>query len=327
MADDPTTRDEGGEPKSETPVPGMDEQMFARADAVVERNWLDKGKKTVNKYQKDPWFRAEASVKLSLAINAVYSIYQLYMGILFESVWFASLAIYSVMVTITRAVIVRYLVNDAQDGREEIERYRSCGFLLVMLTFAVGFLALVINFAGEHPVYPGSMIYVVAAFTLYTVYTSVTDLYKYRKLESPLISASKSVAVSCALVSLYSLQAAAVALYLTGDMVWLRTRLNLISAIVICSVILSFAVHIIVRAGRALAGKEDLSFVVHAKASLWDKENREEWDEYQQQARQALQFWQTKEGPLRWSSPKDAHERRDRDYRDRLEKRAQRRKT
>jgi hypothetical protein len=80
------------------------------------------------------------------------------------------------------------------------------------------------------------MIYVVACFTAYTVYTSLSNLITYRKLESPLISASKSVAMSCAMVSLFSLQAAALAFYCTDDLVWIRSRANLISAIVICMV-------------------------------------------------------------------------------------------
>ena len=321
MADETKTSDSKMDVQS--PIQGMDESMFAAADAALERSLLERGKEVLKTYQEDPWFRAEASVKISLVINLFYSIYQVYMGIRFESVWFMSLAIYSIMVTMTRAVIVRYLKNDAKDGREEIERYRSCGYLLIMLTFAVGFLSIIINFAGEHPVYPGSMIYVVGGFTIYTVYTSIYDLIIYRKLESPLISASKHVAVACALVSLYSLQAAAVALYLVDDLAWLRARLNLATALIICAVILTFAIHIIVRASRALAGKEDLSFVVIEKSKEINEDNNVEFQHYANEAMRQLEFWRNKD-KVNWHTQAGAMLRHDEQVRERLRARAER---
>ena len=329
-------RDEKVTRAVQSPIEGMDEELLAAADRYVETNWLagqreniqrarDKALGLVKEYKVDAWFRAEMSVRISLAINAFYSVYQVFMGYRYNSVWFGSLAIYSIMVTTARAIILRYLRPDARDGREELERYRNCGHLLIMLTFAVALLAMVVNFAGEHPVYPGSMIYVVAGFTFYTVVTSISDLITYRKLESPLISASKSVAVACALVSMYSLQAAAVALYCVDDLAYLRGRLNSFSAFVICAIILTFAAHIINRASRALAGKEDLSFVVVQKAKAVQEDNRVEWEEHAAEAQRQLEYWRGRD-KIEFTKEAGAQERYDAETQERFRKRDERRR-
>jgi len=346
MSDEPTTRpDDSLSPNSGTPgLKGLDESIIAAADEVVEREYLstprqqsaiararERALSMVGTYREDPWFRAEASVKLSANINFFYCVYQVVQAIRYERVWFIALAMYGAMVAATRFTIIRYLRPDAEDGREELERYRNCGYLMVMLAFAVSFLAMLVNYAGEHPVYPGSMIWVIGAYTIYMVYASISNLIVYRKLESPLISASKQVSMACAMTSLYSLQAAALALYAVGDYLWLRNRLNTISAVIICLIIFFFAFHIINRASRALAGKEDLSFVVQAKVKEVNDDNRAEWKAiHEAEALRQLEYWRGKEGKVEWHTQAGAWERANeqtqRMFRDREKRRSARRK-
>lgn len=340
MSDEPSTTAKDAASTSPeaigaTSLAGIDEKIIAVADAYVEEKWISRQRAGIERararalsmvkdYQEDAWFRAEASVRLSVTINVFYSLYQTIQALRYRRVWFMALAIYGIMITTTRLIILRYLRPDAEDGREELERYRNCGYLMIMLTFAVGFLALVVNYVGEHPVYPGSMIYVVAGFTCYTVYTSIANLIAYRKLESPLISASKQVSMACALVSLYSLQAAALALYAVDEYAWLRTRLNLGSAVVIILVIALFAAHIINRASRALAGKEDLSFVVAEKQREIHADNSVEFEHYSAETQRQLEYWRGKD-KVEWRTQGGAKERHDEEIRERLRARDERR--
>lgn len=315
-------------------IEGMDEAMFEAADRVVESSWLSKQRTSIEKarkralgmvkdYQEDAWFRAEASVWFSVVINVFYSAYQTIQAIRYNRAWFMALAIYGIMVTVTRGVILRYLRPDAEDGREELERYRNCGQLLIMLALSVALLALVVNYAGEHPVYPGTMIYVVSGYTIFMVFSSISNLIIYRKLESPLISASKQVSMACALVSLYSCQAAVLALYAVGEYSWLRNRLNVGSAVIICLIILLFGAHIINRASRALAGKEDLSFVVAAKAKIVGDDNRVEWQEHAAEAQRQLEYWRGKD-KVEWRTQGGAWERYNEETQERFRKRDER---
>lgn len=230
----------------------------------------------------DRWYRAEATVRFSCFVNFVYAAYQGYMAWTHLSIWFATLSGYYLALALTRMRIIRFLLPDAADGREELRRYRRSGIWLLMLTFAVIALGILVNFAGRHPVYPGSMMYVVAAFTLYSLVLALVNLLRYRNLESPLISASKAVTMACTLISLYSLQAGMLAALCTGSLVWLRQLLNTVSAMVIFIIVAWLAIHIIVRATRALQGKEDLSIVAlrtaDNKAAEWVANPPSNWE-------------------------------------------------
>ena len=54
--------------------------------------------------------------------------------------------------------------------------------------------------------YAGYLIYVMAMYAFYNVITAVTDLVKYRKFRSPVMSASKAIKLAAALVSMLSLE-------------------------------------------------------------------------------------------------------------------------
>ena len=174
---------------------------------------LDKGRKAVinavKSYRSDLWFRAEASVHISTGVNLTYSLYQAMIGLTRKSAWFDALAVYYILLTATRVLMLHYIRHEAEDGREELRRYRRCGWMMFVLTFFVLIMGLMLNNGGSEPKeYPGHMVFVVGVFTFYTLIISARNLWTYRKLESPLISASKSINLAASLVSLYAFEAA-----------------------------------------------------------------------------------------------------------------------
>mgnify|MGYP007104072140 CR=1 FL=1 len=159
---------------------------------------LNKGRKalakTINNYRTDLWFRAEASVHIATGVNLTYSMYQALIGLTRKYAWFDALAVYYILLTITRVLMLHYRRHEAEDGREELRRYRRCGWLMFLITFFVLIMGLIVNNGNANPTeYPGHMVFVVGAFTFYTFVNSTRNLWNYRKLESPLISASKSI--------------------------------------------------------------------------------------------------------------------------------------
>jgi hypothetical protein len=240
---------------------------------------IDKGRKTllkaVNDYRTDLWFRAEASVHISTGVNLTYSMYQAMIGLTRHSAWFDALAVYYILLTATRVLMLHYIRHEAEDGREELRRYRRCGIMMFVLTFFVLIIGLLLNNGNSAPKsYPGHMIFVVGAFTLYTLVNSARNLWAYRKLESPLISASKSVNLAASLVSLYAFQAAVFAQFRTRIRASVITLFNVGTAGIACIVVGWISLHIIVRATRALKGKEDLYIVVDEAKTNYQKEFR-----------------------------------------------------
>ena len=169
-------------------------------------------------YQDDPWLRAATSTKMSAVINLFFVFYQAYNAYRRQSLWFASLSVYYAWLTFMRVNIVTYMQTLAADGREELRRYRKTGVYLLFLTTVVMVLGVVSNRFGYRPTYATHMLVVVALFAVYNVTAAIINLHKWRKLEDPLISASKALSLSCALVSVYSLQTAAIGRFSkTGD--------------------------------------------------------------------------------------------------------------
>lgn len=231
--------------------------------------------KAVNDYRKDLWFRAEASVHISTGVNLTYSLYQAMIGLTRHSAWFDALAVYYILLTATRVLMLHYIRHEAPDGIEELRRYRRCGWMMFVLTFFVLIMGLLLNNGGSDPKeYPGHMVFVVGAFTFYTLINSARNLWIYRKLESPLISASKSVNLAAALVSLYAFQSAVFAQFQSVINPSVITLFNVLTAGAACLVVGYISMHIIVRSTRALNGKEDLYIVVDEAKTGYQKEFR-----------------------------------------------------
>lgn len=241
--------------------------------------YVDKGRKALLKaiksYRTDLWFRAEASVYISTGVNITYSMYQALIGLTQKSAWFDALAIYYILLTATRLLMLHYIRHEAEDGIEELKRYRKCGWMMLIITLLILIVGLIVNNGGSAPKkYPGHLVFVVGAFTLYTLINSARNLWNYRKLESPLISASKSVNLAAAFVSLYAFQVAVFAQFRTLIRPAVITLFNVGTAGIACIVVGYMSLHIIVRATRALRGKEDLYIVVDEAKTGYQKEFR-----------------------------------------------------
>ena len=232
-------------------------------------------KKVMTDYRTDLWFRAEASVYTSCGVNVTYSMYQAMIGLTRRSAWFYALSIYYMLLTATRILMLYYIRNEAADGREELRRYRKCGIMMFCITAFILIIGLMVNNGGSAPKeYPGHMVFVVGVFTIYTMINSIRNLWNYRKLESPLISASKSVNLAAALVSLYAFQAAVFAQFREVMNPSVITLVNVATAGLGCIAAVYISAHIVVRATRALNGREDLYIVVDEAKTNYQREFR-----------------------------------------------------
>lgn len=203
-------------------------------------------------YQDDPWLRAATSTKVSAVINLFFVFYQAYNAYRRSSLWFAALSVYYAWLTFMRVNIVTYMQTLAADGREELRRYRTTGVHLLFLTTVVIILGIVSNRLGYRPSYATHMLVVVALFAFYNVTNAIINLHKWRKLEDPLISASKALSLSCALVSLYSLQTAAIGRFAATSDARIINFLTYATPIVIFLVIASISLFIILRVNWVL---------------------------------------------------------------------------
>ena len=98
------------------------------------RKWLD-----------DTRLRVNVSLYGSLTWNALYGIFQLWLGFYHRTVWFCSLGAYYICLGVMRYFLVRHTSKYApgEKRKTELEKYRACGIVFLLMNLA---LALIIFF-------------------------------------------------------------------------------------------------------------------------------------------------------------------------------------
>lgn len=163
-----------------------------------------------NRYMTDAAFRTHISLYTSLGINIVYVGINILSFILYRSMWFIVLAGYYIILAVMRFLLARYAKKNGI-GRNILEELKSvtlCSSILLTINFVLSGAVLMILYQNRGFVYHGILIYVMAAYTFYITTHAIIDLVKYRKLGSPVMTMTKVIALSAALVSMLSLETA-----------------------------------------------------------------------------------------------------------------------
>ncbi len=122
--------------------------------------------------------------------------------------------------------------------------------MLLLNTAVAGMLALMVR-DNRYYTYPGYVIYLQALYTFYSAIMAVVNISKYRKIGSPILSASKAVSLIGAAMSVMALQSAMLVQF-GGDASTFRQMMNTItgSALTLLSIIITL--YMIIHAVRKL---------------------------------------------------------------------------
>ncbi|HIW74677.1 MAG TPA: hypothetical protein H9684_10160 [Firmicutes bacterium] len=201
----------------------------------------------------DAVFRSEVALHGGLLANLLYVALNLFSGARYRSAWFAVLAFYYALLSVMRAVLVRY-VRRRPLGEEiacELRRYRACGIILLVMNQALVGITVYMVTQNRGFSYPGFLIYAMALYTFYITISAAVNVVRYRKRGSPVMSAAKVVNLTAALVSMLSLETAMLARF-GGDEPAFRRLMLAASGGAVCVVVLTMAVCMIVQSTRRL---------------------------------------------------------------------------
>ena len=156
------------------------------------------------KYIKDIKKRTELFLRLGLAVNIGYALFNVFTGVFYHSVWFGAVAVYYIML----CFIKFFLLNRGFEkrGRKEYGDLLTCGVMLLILSGAVTAIIYIMIWRNEAVRYSEVVIYVSAAYTIFRICAALFDTVKLRHLKSPTLYAAKALSLSVALMSLFSLQ-------------------------------------------------------------------------------------------------------------------------
>lgn len=228
--------------------------------AVVFPQYYRKARQTVynnkygGRYMTDVAFKTQVSLWISLGINLLYAAVNFLSGFLYQSAWFAILGGYHTILAVMRFLLLRF-VNRVGIGKNrilELRRSRLCGIILMTVNLALSGAVLMMIYQNRGYEYHGMLIYVMALYTFFITAQAVANLFRYRKYDSPVMSAAKVVSFVSALVSMLSLETAMISQFGADEPLLFRNRMIGATGAGVCVITVVMSVAMIIRANRKI---------------------------------------------------------------------------
>lgn len=176
------------------------------------RTFLKKTK-VYSLYKNNSTFLTKASMYFSLIFNLIYGIFKLGIGFYYSSWWFITFAIYYLLLCFMKLSLVKNIDNK----EKEYIKLKYTGILLLLLNLIlIGIIILIVKH-DQVIKYSGFIIYLVALYDFYILINAVINVVKYRKNHSPILTASKCISLTVALISLISLEVAMISEFGNND--------------------------------------------------------------------------------------------------------------
>lgn len=163
--------------------------------------------KFTNKLLSNYGFRSFISSCFSFAINFAYVIFQCVLAIISKSFWYASIAVYYLILTSMKGNVFLSKIKD-DTKQKQLKTYRFTGILYIFLTIALSGIIILIYKTSNVFEYAGLAIYVVAAYTFFNLSMSIYNLIKSRKQTSLYVQNLKNINLVHSVFSLFVLQVA-----------------------------------------------------------------------------------------------------------------------
>lgn len=154
------------------------------------------------------------SLVLGLIVNLIYGIFKLSMGIYYKSWWFITLAGYYLLLCTMKGNLIKDFKSTLE---KQYGKLRHIGVILLCMNIILtGIIILIVN-SHQTFYYSGYMIYIIALYDFYLIITAFINVFKYRKNSEPIISASKYINLTVAMVSMISLEVAMIYTFGNND--------------------------------------------------------------------------------------------------------------
>ena len=205
------------------------------------------------KIRYDRLYRAQLLLHQGLLASLLYAAVNAFSGLAYHSIWSGALAAYYLLLALMRLMLVRHIhkLPAGQDMRAEWLLYRLCGTALLAMNLVLASVVYLIQRSGAGFTYPGMLIYVMAAYTFYAFIIAIVNIVRFRRYNSPVMSAAKAVSLVSALVSVLSLETAMLTQFGEQDELF-RQIMTGLTGIAVCAGVLAIAIIMIIKSTKAL---------------------------------------------------------------------------
>lgn len=206
-----------------------------------------------HRYMTDKYFSVWCGLALSFAVNLGFAILKLTYAAVYSSFWDGWLAVYNILLCVVRLYLLCGfpMGQNHPELKTELRRYRLTGAFLFCLSASLAVISTRIVLKGNGYYYPGMLVYAMAFHAFYSLTLAIINTIKYRKLNSPILWATKAVNLTTALVSIFSLETAMIAQFGAGQK-YFRLVMTSATAFAVCVIVLGIAVFMVCSANRKL---------------------------------------------------------------------------
>lgn len=220
-------------------------------------NFLKKNSKLYNLYRKNHKFFLKRFLYVSFTINFIYGLFKLFSGIYYKSAWFITFTVYYLLLCFMRVSLVVSIKNVSfgHDLIKEYKKLKLTGIVLLFLDLILSGMIILIIHQNQTFIYPGNLIYFIALYDFYLIITAFINVFKYRHENSPVLSASKCINLTVAMISILSLEVAMIYQFGNNDSNF-KTLMISLTGFVIAVINSLMAIFMIIKAKKNLESKE-----------------------------------------------------------------------
>lgn len=204
--------------------------------------------KYMRRWREDARLRVNVSLYGSLLLNGTYAAFQLWLGFYHHTFWFGSLGAYYLCLAFMRFLLLlhtkRYMLGERL--RHELVIYRACGWVFLVMNLSLALIVFFMTYWGRTFEHHMITAIAMAAYTFAALAAAIVNVVKYRRYESPVLSAAKAISLAAALVSVLTLESTMLTTF--GDEAMTATiqkRMLAITGTVICLLIVLTAIRMI----------------------------------------------------------------------------------
>lgn len=206
------------------------------------------------RYRSDIRLQMSLSLTVSSALNLLYALFQLGLGVWHRSVWFYAMAGYYLLLAMMRLLLLRSTGGQAPNQQPEAEwqKYRLCGICLLIMTLTL--LTVMVYFVGNIRVFRHHEITTIAmaTYTFAALALAIRNAIHYKRYGSPVYSAAKVLSLVSALVSLLTLENAMLTVFGQDSGETFRQLMLGTTGAAVVLIVQGMAIYMMIHAGRKL---------------------------------------------------------------------------
>ena len=207
------------------------------------------------RWHSDARLRINVTLSLSLMINAVYGLFQIWLGVYHRTFWFLSLGTYYLCLGAMRYFLFRHTRKYApgEEMKTELVKYSACGWIFLLMNLALSLIVFFMvywNRTFEHHMITAIAM---AAYTFASLTAAIINLVKFKKFNSPVFSATKAISFAAACVSMLTLTSTLLTTFKDETMSALEQKIMLgCVGFAVSGVVLAMAIRMIVKGTKEL---------------------------------------------------------------------------